>query len=167
LTFQHFACCFSGAIYNGALTVAVQADESWVNGQATGFNFVSMRAVRPEPEECLKIRQAMRVARFMKWIAVPVAWLAALIGLMLTLGSSWRLGLGIIVLAWGMLFGLGTAMARCPRCGQVWWSRMTTVTFTPWSAVVDRMLDPGETESLVCRRCYLDIAVGLREKGLT
>jgi hypothetical protein len=124
-----------------------------------------MRAVRPEPEECPKIKKAMRAALFMKWIAVPLAWLTAIIGLVIILDSAWYLGLGIFVLTWGILFGLGAALARCPRCGQVWWSRMTMVTFTPWSAIVNRILDPGETESLVCRNCYLDIGVGLREKS--
>jgi hypothetical protein len=122
-----------------------------------------MRAVRPEAEENQKIKKAMRAARFMKWGAVPLAWLSAVIGLLLALASPWYIGLGFFLLVWGGLLGMGKAMARCPRCGQVWRSRMDMATFAPWSALVDRTADEDETASLMCRRCYLDIDLGLRE----
>ena len=123
---------------------------------------VSMRPIPPEPTECPKIKKAMRAAQFMKWGAVPLAWTAALVAITIGAASRWYVGVGVFLAAWGTLFVAGFSRARCPRCGQVWSTRMGMVTFAPWWALVG-LEGEDETESFVCRRCRLDIGLGLRE----
>jgi hypothetical protein len=106
----------------------------------------------------------MRAARFMKWIAVPRAWLAVILAIIIGVGSEWYFGVGFFVVTLTVLFVVGYSKARCPRCGQVWGSSMGALTFAPWWAIADEAAEVGdETETFVCRRCRLDIGLGLRE----
>jgi len=117
-----------------------------------------MLPVRPEPEERPKIKRAMRAARIMKWGARPVAGLALLIALMVGGTSKWYFGLAMFVVISGPFFIFIYSAARCPRCGQMWWPE------GPFQAQYGGYTATGgETESMVCRRCRLDIGLGLRE----
>jgi hypothetical protein len=119
-----------------------------------------MRAVRPDRSEHPKIKRAFRAAIFMKWGLVPLM-LIALLGAWLIARASGRwFGRAFLLLAWGALLGVGYSRARCPRCGQVWWSRTGMFLLAP---VLMLFGSEDETDSFVCRRCGLDIGLGLRE----
>jgi hypothetical protein len=120
-----------------------------------------MRPIRPDRAEHPKIKKAFRAATFMKWGSVPLAGIATIIALVIGASSAWYIGLGFFVLAWATLFTVGYSLARCPRCGQVWWSWMGMLVLAPWWLVATGGED--ETNSFVCRRCNLDIGFGLRE----
>ena len=117
------------------------------------------RPVRPEPEERPKIKRAMRAARIMKCCAPPVASLGLLAAIIVGGASEWYFGVAVLVIL-APFFILGYSAARCPHCGQVWWAEGT-------GAVryggVEYPVTEDETESMVCRRCRLDIGLGLRE----
>jgi hypothetical protein len=77
--------------------------------------------------------------------------------------TAWYFGVLALALMWGALFIFGYSAARCPHCGQVWWSGMGTLAVAPWLfAVTEQAVQEDETESFVCRRCRLDIGLGLR-----
>ncbi len=120
-----------------------------------------MRPLRPDRAEHPKIKRAFRAAKFMKWGSVPLAGVAAVVAVVIGGSSAWYFGLGVFLLAWGVLFILGYSTARCPRCGQVWWSWMGLLVFAPWWLIA--MGGEDETDSFVCRKCNLDIGLGLRE----
>ena len=119
-----------------------------------------MRPVPPEPEERPKIKRAMRAAQIMKGITgLP---LVLVLGAAIIVGGTteWYFGVGVLVVSLPF-FILGYLAARCPHCGQVWWGE------GPGRASYGDVEDPttvDETETMVCRRCRLDIALGLREK---
>ena len=119
-----------------------------------------MRPIRPDRTEHSKIRKAFRAATFMKWGSVPLVGIAAIIALLIGSSSQWYLGLGFLLLAWAALLIFGFSKARCPRCGQVWWSRTGMFVVSPWLILFG---GEDETDSFVCRRCNLDIGYGLRE----
>jgi hypothetical protein len=124
-----------------------------------------MRPIRPDRSECPRIKKAIRAARFMKWGATPLAGLALIVAIVVGVSSSWYVGLGIFVATWAVLFIVGYSTARCPHCGQVWWSALSMVAFAPWWAVAVLAAEQGdETETYVCRRCRIDIGFALREK---
>ena len=78
--------------------------------------------------------------------------------------TAWYIGVLVFIAIWGTLFIYGYRAARCPRCGQVWWSGMGTLAVAPWwYAAGEFAAQEDETESFVCRRCRLDIGLGLRE----
>ena len=117
-----------------------------------------MRPIRPEPTECPKIKRAMRAARIMKWGARPVAGLGLLAAIIVGVTSKWYFGLAVYAVICAPFFIFVLSCARCPRCGQVWWSQ------GPFQAQYGGYtMTEGETESMVCRRCRLDIGLGLRE----
>ena len=70
--------------------------------------------------------------------------------------TEWYYGAAVLVVSLPF-FILGYLAARCPHCGQVWWGTQ------PWTSAdgVDQTVD--ETDTMVCRRCRLDIGLGLRE----
>jgi hypothetical protein len=123
------------------------------------FDGMTMRPVRPEPEERPRIKRAMRAARIMKWGALPVAGIALLAAFIVGRTSQWYFGVAVLAFL-APFFILGYSAARCPHCGQVWWGEGTRrvryggVEYPPAE---------DETESMVCRRCHLDIGLGLRE----
>ena len=122
------------------------------------------RPIRPEPTERPRIKKAIRAARFMKWGAIPVAGIAALASVIIGATSAWYFGVITFIVAWSALFILGYGCARCPRCGQVWWSGMGTLVVAPWWFVIlESAAQEDETESFVCRRCRLNIGLGLRD----
>ena len=118
-----------------------------------------MRAERPDPSEHRKIRMAFRAATFMKWAAVPLMGLALIVSLLIA--YSWRgyYGLAFLLLVWCSVLAFGYARARCPRCGQVWWPRTAVFVIAPILILFTR---EDETDSFVCRRCHLDIGMGLK-----
>ena len=121
-----------------------------------------MRPIRPEPAECPKIKNAMRAARFMKWGAQPLFGLALLAAIFIGVTSEWYWGVIVFIVTWAPLLIFGYSAARCPHCGQVWWP--CTQLFTPpWYPAPESPVVEDETESMVCRRCRLDIGLGLRE----
>jgi hypothetical protein len=72
--------------------------------------------------------------------------------------TEWYFGVGVLVVSLPF-FILGYLAARCPHCGQVWWGEgLGRVSVDG----VDQTVD--ETDTMVCRRCRLDIRLGLREK---
>jgi hypothetical protein len=121
-----------------------------------------MRPIRPDRAEHTKIKKAFRAATFMKWGSVPLAGVAAIVSVIIGAATAWYFGLGFFLFSWAALFTVGYSTARCPRCGQVWWSRMGMLVLAPWWFVA---MGGGEdeTDSFVCRRCSLDIGYGLRE----
>jgi len=118
-----------------------------------------MHTERPDPREYPKIRRAFRTAMFMKWAAVPLMGIALTISFFIA--YSWRgyFGLGFLLLAWGSLWAFGYMKARCPRCGQVWWPRTAVFVIAP---ILLLFTNEDETDSFVCRRCHLDIGIGLK-----
>src|SRR5271157_680086 len=108
-----------------------------------------MRSIRPDRAEHAMIRKAFRAATFMKWCSVPLMGIA-LVGALLTGSFLGRyFGLGFLLVAWAALLGFGYTMARCPRCGQVWWSRTAMFLVCPWLILFG---GDDETDSFVCRR---------------
>ncbi len=120
----------------------------------------NMRPIRPERAEHAKIKRAFRAATFMKWCAVPFMGMALIVAGLIRYSSRSYAGLVFLLLAWGGLLGLGYATARCPRCGQVWWSKTVMFIIAPWLISLG---GDDETDSFTCRRCGLDIGYGLRE----
>ena len=118
-----------------------------------------MRPIRPDRAEHAKIRKAFRAATFMKWGSVPLMGIALFVAGMIGYSSHGYFGLGFLLLAWGALLGFGYATARCPRCGQVWWSKTAAFVISPWLILFGC---EDETDSFVCRRCHLDIGIGLK-----
>ena len=124
------------------------------------------RPVPPEPSEYPRIKSAIRAARFMKWGATPIAGVFLIIAIIVGGVRVWSLGLAVLMLSWGTLFIFGYAFARCPRCGQVWWSGMSSIAVVGgWFALAENAAQEDETESYVCRRCRLNIGLALREWG--
>jgi hypothetical protein len=116
-----------------------------------------MSPVRPEPEERPKIKRAMRAARIMKWGAPLLGGLGLIAAMVVGATSHWYSGVAVFVIL-ALCFILGYSAARCPHCGQVWWGEGTLrVGYGGGEYTED------ETESMVCRRCRLDIRLGLRE----
>ena len=93
-----------------------------------------------------------------------MAGLALLAAVIIAATSKWYFGVTVFLVTWAALFIYGYSAARCPRCGQVWWSGMGTLAVAPWwFAASESAEHEDETESMVCRRCRLDIGLGLRE----
>src|SRR4051812_10454898 len=107
-----------------------------------------MCPIPPAPTEHAKIKKAFRAATFMKWGSIPLMGTALFVGRFIRYSSGGYWGTVFILLAWGTLFGLGYIMARCPRCGQVWWSKTVTFVIAPWMILFGR---EDETDSFVCR----------------
>lgn len=123
-----------------------------------------MRPIRPEPKEYARIKKAMRAARFMKWCATPVSGVAMIVSAIIGGNTAWYFGVLAFLTMWSVLFIGGFLRARCPRCGQVWWSSMSMLTVAPWWLMAGEAAEgEDETESFVCRRCHLDIGLGLRK----
>ena len=106
------------------------------------------------------IRKAFRAATFIKWWSMPLVGVAAIVALLIGSSSRWYFGLGFLLLAWAVLLIYAYSTARCPRCGQVWWSKTGMFVVSPWLILFG---GEDETDSFVCRRCSLDIGYGLRE----
>ena len=124
-----------------------------------------MLPVRPEPAECPKIKRAMRAARFMKGWASLVAVIALLAAIIIGATSEWYFGVIVFTGDCAPLCIFGYSAARCPRCSQVWWGE-GTIPIAPWSDWwhgAPESFTEDETQSMVCRRCRLDIGLGLRE----
>jgi len=119
-----------------------------------------MRPIRPDRAEHAKIRKAFRAATFMKWGSVPLMGIALVVTGLIASSSGRRFALPFLLLAWGALLAFGYWRARCPRCGQVWWSKTGMFLVAP---VLILFGGDDETDSFVCRRCGLDIGFGLRE----
>src|SRR6266545_5714673 len=119
-----------------------------------------MRPVRPETAERPRIQKAIRAARIMKYAGLPVAGLGLLAAIIVGGTSEWYFGVAVFVVIFAPFFILGYSAARCPHCGQVWWGEGTR-----WVRYGGVEYPPAEdeTESMVCRRCRLDIGLGLRE----
>jgi hypothetical protein len=121
------------------------------------------RPIPPEPAEHPRIRNAMRAARIMRWVSAFVIIVAPLTALVLGATTVWYVGVVIIVIALGAL-SFGYSLARCPRCGQVWWgNRSGRYTAPSWCDVSVSPPDADETQSFVCRRCRLNLGLALRE----
>src|ERR1041384_6100852 len=113
--------------------------------------------IPPTPEERPKIRKAIRVARFLKWYATLIAGLTLMFSLFAAMFVAWYVGVVILILSWGVLFIIvGYWLARCPRCGHVWWDGMGGTGFMGWVGPTERAGLKDETETFVCRRCRLD-----------
>jgi hypothetical protein len=105
----------------------------------------------------------MRAARIMRWVSSLVIIVAPLTALDLGATTAWYAGVVIIVIAAGALC-LGYSLARCPRCGQVWWGTRSGRYAAPWWCDVRTSPpDADETQSFVCRRCRLNLGLALRE----
>jgi len=124
-----------------------------------------MRSIRPEPAECPKIKRAMRAARFMRGCAPLVAGVALIAAIIIGGTSKWYFGVIVFTDPSAALFILGYSAARCPRCGQVWWGEEMLQVARPWEwyNAAPESFTEDETQSMVCRKCRLDIGLGLRE----
>jgi hypothetical protein len=119
--------------------------------------------VIPQTIEGRRIKSAYKAARFMKWRSVALALIAVMITLILWLSTHWYIGLAFLVLSWAALFVAGYSLARCPKCGQVWWSWLALLTIAPWWLVLMGSAEmDDETESLKCRKCKLEIGPALK-----
>jgi hypothetical protein len=107
------------------------------------------RPVNPELFEYPKIKKAFRAAKISGGFGVLIFFAALVVGIVIGAFFNWILGLILFLLAIGALTWFGIA-ARCPRCGQ------------PWGAGKVGS-DVNELETFVCRRCRLNIGMGLRE----
>ena len=125
-----------------------------------------MRPVRPERSEYPKIQKAFRAAKLMKWLAMILLGVSIILSIIVGHYAVWYLGLGVLLILWSVILIGGYSQARCPHCGQVWWSPMIMLMFLgPLWLVVGLLLaseDVDETETYVCRRCRLDIGIGLK-----
>ncbi len=123
-----------------------------------------IRPVRPEPAEFPAIKNAMRAARFMKWGAPVVAAAAVILSVAIGKITVWYVGLALVAALWAALYGFGYCAARCPHCGQIWWSALGFFGTAPWGLMeFGPAAQEAETESFVCRRCRLDIGSALRQ----
>jgi hypothetical protein len=120
------------------------------------------RPIEPDPAECPKIRKAMRVARFMKWGAPFLTGIIALVAILVGVMLAWFWGVAVFAISWVALLVVGYSLARCPRCGQVWWSVLAVFGLSAVIESAARGTQEDETESFVCRRCRLDIGLGLK-----
>ena len=78
--------------------------------------------------------------------------------------TVWYIGVVLLVILWIALCVFGYAAARCPHCGQVWWSALGMFGAAPWGLMeYGAAAQEAETESFVCRRCHLDIGPAFRE----
>ncbi len=95
----------------------------------------------------------------MKWGAPLVTGLGLLAAIIVGRTSEWYFGVAVIVVIWATFFIWGYSAARCPHCGQVWWSAVGAlrVGYGGYAPTED------ETESMVCRRCRIDIGLAMRE----
>jgi len=110
------------------------------------------RPVAPDQAERPQIRKAMRAARVMKWGATPVFGIGTIAAVIIGVGTAWYVGLIVFAIVASLLV-VGYGAARCPHCGQLWGSGLLA-----WRSE----LPVDETETFVCRRCRLDIGLGLR-----
>ena len=120
------------------------------------------RPVRPDPSEFPRIKRAMRAARFMKWGGGPLSIVAMLVSIIVGVSTAPYAGVLTFFICLGALGLLAYSLARCPHCGQVWWP----IPFfnAPWLAAdKESFTQEDETESLVCRRCRIDIGLALRD----
>src|SRR6185295_12151180 len=101
------------------------------------------RPINPDPDEYPKIRRAFKAASLLRWTRGIGVRLAFLIGLIVGVTSNWYWGVAVIVT--GYALNLATLLfGRCPRCGRTW---------------------AGEDlEDCVCKRCRLNIGLGLRDR---
>ena len=124
-----------------------------------------MRPIIPEPSEYPKIQKAFRAAKFMKWWAMVLLGISIILSIIVGYYTVWYLGLGLILILWSAVLISGYSQARCPHCGQVWWSPMILMIIAPWWLLIGMLLsseDVDETETFVCRRCRLNIGMGLK-----
>jgi hypothetical protein len=106
----------------------------------------------------------MRAARFMKWGAPVVATATLVLSVTIGVIAGWYVGAAALAALWSALYACGYAAARCPHCGQVWWSALGMFGAAPWGLMeYGAAAREAETESYVCRRCHLDIGPALRE----
>src|SRR5262245_23224888 len=119
-----------------------------------------MRPIPPEPEERPKIKRAMRAARILKWGGLPVSGLGYVTAMIVGATSKWYFGVAVFVVICAPFFIFVLSAARCPHCGQVWWAEGT---LRVRYGGVEYPPTEDETESMVCRRCRLDIGLGLRD----
>jgi hypothetical protein len=121
--------------------------------------------IPPEPAERPRVRKALRAARAMRWLSSLIIIVASLASLMLGAATHWYAAAIVFVCALSVLC-IGYSLARCPRCGQVWWGNASGRYSAPyWYDIRVYPADANEIESLVCRRCRLDIRLALREDG--
>jgi predicted permease len=121
-----------------------------------------MRPIRPEPSEYPKIKKAYRAAKLMKWWTFILMVLMAILSGIVGHHTFWYIGLSMVLILWSVFLFVGYSKARCPHCGQIWWSSRTTLMFVVPIWLLFMGEDNDETESFVCRRCRLDIGYGLR-----
>jgi hypothetical protein len=119
-----------------------------------------MVPVRPEPSDLPQIKRAFRAARFMRWSSLPVLVASGVFSSFIGHLTAWQIGLALFLLTLVTTMIIGYNKARCPNCGQVW-----GVGVVPWLGIGGGItrLEVDETETLVCRRCRLDIGPALRE----
>src|SRR2546427_11531129 len=108
-----------------------------------------MRPVPPEPAEYPQIRRAMRAARFMKLGAPIVAVVTMVLSIIVGASKAWHFGISALVVSWGMLYVIGYSAARCPHCGQVWWSPFGMFGTAAWGIIE---FGPAVHERHVCGR---------------
>ena len=125
------------------------------------------RPIRPEPDEHPKIQKGFKAAKFMKWWGTFLSGLSLALSAIVGYCTVWYLGLVLLFVLLGALFIIGYSQARCPHCGQVWWSPMVLIFIAPWWLLIGLLLtgsmsEEDETETFVCRRCRLNIGMGLK-----
>jgi hypothetical protein len=104
--------------------------------------------------ERLRIKRAFRTARLLKGPAVFAVLFIVLITILIS--GSWIVGLGMFLCGLFTLKLLEITLARCPRCGQIWGGGVL-----PYVGGSLMRLEVDETETLVCRRCRLNIGESL------
>lgn len=75
---------------------------------------------------------------------------------------GWHVGVLAFLILFGAPFLFGYSLARCPRCGQVWWP--VPRWRAPWLSDTTVPPEEDETDSFVCRRCRIDIGLAFRDR---
>ncbi|MBV5267683.1 MAG: hypothetical protein JZU67_04095 [Burkholderiaceae bacterium] len=114
--------------------------------------------------ETAQVVRAYKAARFMKYGSAPISLLAILIAFILGGFIHVLIGVFFFLLSWAVLFISGYRNARCPSCGQVWWSWIALFFIVPWWIVATGLSEKtDELDSMKCRKCGLEIGPHLRE----
>jgi hypothetical protein len=102
-----------------------------------------------------QIKKAFRAAQRMRWLPGLAGLVFAAPACVIGSLTSWQVGLGFFLILEASVMAAGYQAARCPKCGQVW--GLGVVWWIGSSASV------SELGTFVCRRCRLDIGLGLRD----
>jgi hypothetical protein len=113
------------------------------------------RPIRPEPADLPQIKKAFRAAQRMRWLPGLAGLVFAAPSCAIGSRTNWQIGLGFFLIMEASVTVAGYQTARCPKCGQVWGIGALWCVGSSGRA--------NELGTFVCRKCRLDIGLGLRD----